>query len=439
MTTTRFAPSPTGYLHIGNLRAAVMNWLIARKGGGTFVLRLDDTDPQRSKPEFAAAIEEDLLWLGLTWDRFERQSDRIDRYREIAESLRETGRLYECFETPEELELRRRTQLAAGRPPIYDRAALDLSAAERVELRKTRKGHWRFRLERERISWNDGILGDTSIDSASVSDPVLIRGDGQILYTLASVVDDIDLSITDIVRGADHVTNTATQIQIFQALGENPPRFAHHSLLTGAKGEALSKRLGALALRDLRAAGVEPMAVLSTIARLGSADPVELRGRPEDLVAGFKLGRFGAAPTKFNADDLLGLSAKYLHSLDFQEISGDPALAGVPGDVAEAFWLAVRGNLNRRDEIAEWWRICEGKFDPEISEEDQEFVAEALALLPKETWTAETWGQWTAAVRQATGRKGKALFMPLRKALTGKSSGPDMAEFMPLLQRGRQT
>ena len=263
MTTTRFAPSPTGYIHIGNLRTALFNWLIARKTGGTFILRIDDTDPERSKEEYVDAIKEDLEWLGLTWDRVERQSERLDRYAETADTLREMGRFYEAWETPTELDLKRKKQLNMGRPPVYDRAALSLSEEEKAKLREERGGGvWRFKLDHERIEWTDGLLGDISIDAASVSDPVLIRQDGQVLYTLASIVDDTDMGVTHVVRGSDHVTNTATQIQMIEAIGGTVPEFAHHSLLTGPQGEALSKRLGTLALRDLRAQGIEPMSLL---------------------------------------------------------------------------------------------------------------------------------------------------------------------------------
>jgi len=282
MTTTRFAPSPTGYIHVGNLRTALMNYLIARKAGGTFILRIDDTDQERSKQEYIDQIQRDLEWLGLTWDKIEYQSKRLDRYAEAADRLRDMGRFYEAFETPTELDLKRKKQLNMGKPPVYDRAALELSEEDRTRLRTERgPGVWRFRLDHERIEWEDGILGPISIDAASVSDPVLIRADGQVLYTIASVVDDTEMGVTDVVRGSDHVTNTATQIQIIRALDGHVPRFAHHSLLTGPQGEALSKRLGALSIRDLRAQGVEPMALLSLMARLGSSDPVELRtGRP---------------------------------------------------------------------------------------------------------------------------------------------------------------
>ena len=284
MTTTRFAPSPTGFLHVGNLRTALFNWLIARKAGGTFILRLDDTDPTRSTQEYADQIQRDMEWLGLTWDRIETQSSRLDRYNEAADDLRAKGRFYECFETPTELDLKRKKQLNMRKPPVYDRSALALSEAEKDALRAERSGHWRFKLDQERIEWTDGILGDLSIDAASVSDPVLIRGDGQFLYTLASVCDDVDFGITHVVRGSDHVTNTATQIQIIEALGGTVPSFAHHSLLTGPQGEGLSKRLGTLALKDLREQGVEPMALLSHMARIGSSDPMELRQDMADLI-----------------------------------------------------------------------------------------------------------------------------------------------------------
>jgi glutamyl-tRNA synthetase len=304
MTVTRFAPSPTGYIHIGNLRAALFNWLIARKAGGTFILRLDDTDPERSKEIYVDAIREDLEWLGLTWDREERQSLRLDRYAEVADRLRADGRLYEAFETPTELDLKRKKQLNMGKPPVYDRAALALTDEAKAKLRAERSPHWRFLLDQTRIEWDDGIMGPISIDAASVSDPVLIRADGQVLYTFASVVDDTDMGVTDIVRGSDHVTNTATQIQIIEALGGSVPRFAHHSLLTGPQGEALSKRLGTLSLRDLRAQGIEPMAIISLMARLGSSDPVELRMSLDEVIEGFELSHFGSAPTKFDAEDL---------------------------------------------------------------------------------------------------------------------------------------
>lgn len=435
MTTTRFAPSPTGYIHVGNLRTALFNYLITRKAGGTFILRIDDTDPERSKEEYVDAIKQDLEWLGLEWDKVERQSERLDRYVDAADKLRDMGRFYECFETPTELDLKRKKQLNMHKPPVYDRGMLALSEDEKDKLRQERgNGHWRFKLDHERIEWTDGILGDISIDASSVSDPVLIRGDGQFLYTLASVVDDTDMGVTNVVRGSDHVTNTATQIQMIRALGFEPPAFAHHSLLTGPQGEALSKRLGTLALRDLREGGVQPMALLSHMARLGSSDPFEMRSSMAELIEGFDVGRFGSAPTKFDVDDLYPLTARYLHGLDLAAVESTIADLGVPADLAETFWNVTRENITTLKDLAKWWALYRDGAEPLIDEEDRDFVAQALTMLPDGPYTTETWKAWTSEVKAATGRKGKGLFMPLRKALTGQERGPDMSDVMPLLQ-----
>ena len=435
MTTTRFAPSPTGYLHIGNLRTALFNFMIARQAGGEFILRIDDTDPVRSKPEYVDGIKRDLEWLGLHWDRVEHQSARFERYAEVADQLRHKGLFYECFETPLELDLKRKKQLNMGKPPVYDRSALALSDAEREALSIERAGHWRFMLDQSRIEWTDGILGSISIDAASVSDPVLIRGDGQVLYTLASICDDTDMGITHVVRGSDHVTNTATQIQMIRAIGGTVPSFSHHSLLTGLKGEGLSKRLGSLALRDMRDAGIQPMALLSHLARLGSSDPIELHGVMEDIIFGFDLTKFGSAPTKFDEADLIPITAKYLQGLDLVDVAEEVALIGVPADKAEDFWNVVRTNISTLKDLGGWWELTKNGAIPEIDLEDQEFIAQAMAMLPEGPFDTTTWGTWTAEVKQATGRKGKGLFMPLRKALTGMSHGPDMGALLPILQK----
>ena len=438
MTTTRFAPSPTGYIHVGNLRTALMNYLIARKSGGTFILRIDDTDPERSKEEYVDAIKQDLEWLGLQWDRVERQSERLDRYHAAADELRQNGRFYEAFETPTELDLKRKKQLNMGKPPVYDRAALALSDDEKAKLRAERgDGVWRFKLDHERIEWTDGILGNISIDAASVSDPVLIRGDGQFLYTLASVVDDTEMGVTHVVRGSDHVTNTATQIQIIKALGGTPPEFAHHSLLTGPQGEALSKRLGTLALRDLRENGVQPFALLSLMARLGSSQPVELRTEMAELIEGFEVSQFGTAPTKFDVEDLYPLTARYLHDQPLEAVHPHIDALGVPADKAQAFWDMARENITTLADLETWWTLCRDGADPLIADEDADFIAEAMTLLPEGPFDGETWGTWTKAVKDATGRKGKGLFMPLRKAVTGMERGPDMSALLALMQTVR--
>ena len=349
--------------------------------------------------------------------------------------MRANGKLYEVFESPTELDLKRKKQLNMGKPPVYDRAGLNLSDADKDKLRaEGRDGYWRFLLDQERIEWPDGILGDISIDAASVSDPVLIRADGQVLYTFASSVDDADMGVTHIVRGADHVTNTATQIQIIRALGATPPSFAHHSLLTGAQGEELSKRLGVLAIKDLRAAGVAPEALLSLMARLGSSQPVELRMSLDELADGFELSQFGASPTKFDAEDLWPLTREANQARPLAEVADRIAALGVPADQAERFWRVASQNITKLDDLGGWWEIFSNGAEPQVDPEDVDFIAQAMTLLPPPPYTDTSWAEFTNAVKAATGRKGKGLFMPLRKALTGQAHGPDMSDVMPLLQ-----
>ena len=434
MTTTRFAPSPTGHLHVGNLRTALFNYLIARQMDGTFVLRIDDTDPVRSKPKYVDSIKRDLEWLGLYWDRIEFQSNRLEQYAQTAEKLRDMGKLYECFESSLELDLKRKKQLNMGKPPVYDRSSLTLSKKEKDSLRVQSKGYWRFMLDQSRIDWADGILGETSIDVASVSDPVLIRGDGQVLYTLASICDDTDMGVSYVVRGSDHVTNTATQIQIIQALSGNVPKFAHHSLLVGSKGEGLSKRLGSLALGDMREAGLQPMALLSHLAKLGSSEPVELMGSLDEIILGFDLTKFGASPTKFDQMDLAPLTMKYLQGLSASDIIADISALGVPPEKAEDFWNIVRMNISTLKDLSAWWDLMEKGAEPKIDDQDREFVLKAVSLLPPGQFDANTWKTWTQNVTEVTGRSGKNLYMPLRQALTGMSHGPDMGHLLPFLK-----
>ena len=434
MTTTRFAPSPTGHLHVGNLRTALFNYLIARQMDGTFVLRIDDTDPVRSKPKYVDSIKRDLEWLGLYWDRIEFQSNRLEQYAQTAEKLRDMGKLYECFESSLELDLKRKKQLNMGKPPVYDRSSLTLSKKEKDSLRVESNGYWRFMLDQSRIDWADGILGETSIDVASVSDPVLIRGDGQVLYTLASICDDTDMGVSYVVRGSDHVTNTATQIQIIQALSGNVPKFAHHSLLVGSKGEGLSKRLGSLALGDMREAGLQPMALLSHLAKLGSSEPVELMGSLDEIILGFDLTKFGASPTKFDQMDLAPLTMKYLQGLSASDIIAHISALGVPPEKAEDFWNIVRMNISTLKDLSAWWDLMEKGAEPKIDDQDREFVLKAVSLLPPGQFDANTWKTWTQNVTEVTGRSGKNLYMPLRQALTGMSHGPDMGHLLPFLK-----
>ncbi|MEQ9640263.1 MAG: glutamate--tRNA ligase [Alphaproteobacteria bacterium] len=429
MSATRFAPSPTGLLHVGNARTALINWLVARASGGSFLLRLDDTDRERSEERYADAIQQDMRWLGLDWDRLERQSGRQARYDDAIATLKAAGRLYACYETPEELSLKRAALRQAGRPPIYDRAALNLTDVDKATLEgEGRRPHWRFLLRAEAIEWDDRVHGAQHFEAENLSDPVLIREDGYALYTLTSVVDDIELGIDTVIRGDDHVSNTATQIQLFRALGAEPPAFAHHSLLAGADGEKLSKRIGSLSLRQLREAGYEPMTVNSVLARIGSADPIEPFTSLDQLVASFDLGRLGRNPARFGTELLDDLNPKVLHATDYAQVAARLGDLGVDGP---ALWDAVRGNLSKLDEARDWARICIGPVEP--LREELAFLDEAADLLPEDL----DWSAWTGALKQKTGRKGRALFRPLRLALTGRDHGPEMAALLPLIGRRR--
>ncbi len=432
--TVRFAPSPTGRLHVGNARIALINWLFAKRHGGYFLLRIDDTDSERSRAEYEEAIRQDLRWLGLSWDRKVKQSQRLDRYAAAAEKLKVDGRLYPCYETPEELEYKRKRRLARGEPPVYDRAALKLTAADRRKLEaEGRQPHWRFRLEDGEVRWDDLVRGPCHYHAAHLSDPVVIRADGTPLYTLPSVVDDAELSITHVIRGEDHVTNTAAQIQLFRALGAEPPAFAHLSLLTDATGQGLSKRLGSLSLGELRAEGIDGMAVNSLLAKLGTSDPIQPRSNLDQLIDEFDIGKFSRATPKFDVADLTHLNARLLHEMPF--IEAEPRLKQIGLDADEAFWVAVRANLTDLSQARDWWHICREAVAPVI--EDAAFARQAAALLPAEPWTTDTWKAWTTAVQAASGRKGRDLFHPLRLALTGREHGPELKTLLPLVGRAR--
>jgi len=429
----RLAPSPTGLLHIGNIRAALFNYLYARRHGGNFMLRLDDTDRERSTAEFAAAIERDLQWLGLNWDRFARQSDRLPRYNEALEKLKTAGRAYACYETQEELALKRKTQLARSLPPVYDRAALNLTEAERKAMAaQGRKPHWRFKLEGSSVEWNDAVQGAKHFPIASLSDPVLVREDGVPLYTFSSVVDDADFDITHIIRGEDHVTNTAVQIQIWQALSDKPPpAFAHFPLIVSASGIEMSKRLGTLSVAGMRdEMEIEPMAINSLLARLGTSDPIVPRLALEDIAREFDLGKISHSTPKFDVAELLALNAKILHLTSFANMRDRLAALGL-GEIDEHFWNAVRPNLEKLSDIRQWWQVVKGPVTPVVS--DQAFVKAASELLPPSPWNENSWSQWTDAVKSKTGRKGKELFMPLRLALTGADHGPEMKLLLPMI------
>lgn len=444
--TVRFAPSPTGNIHIGNARTALFNWLFALKAGGSFIQRFDDTDRARSKQEYADNILNDLAWLGIEPSLILYQSQRFDLYERAAERLREAGLLYPCYETAEELELRRKVRLSRKLPPVYGREALRLSDEERSSLEtQGRRPHWRFLLpnydadpfapRRTEIGWTDLVRGRETVDLASLSDPVLVREDGTWLYTLPSVVDDIELGVTHVIRGDDHVTNTGVQIALFRALGAEPPAFGHHNLLTTASGEGLSKRTGALSIASLREQGIEPMAVASLAVLTGTAENVVAARSMAELAQRFDPAATSRSAAKFDPADLLVLNRTLLQHRSYADMRESLGSLGIEGPDAERFWLAVRGNIDRLADAAHWWRIVRDgpRPRPELSPEDSAFVAAAIDLLPPEPWGDGTFQDWIERVKVETGRKGKALFMPLRLALTGSPSGPELADLFRLL------
>ncbi len=434
----RFAPSPTGLLHVGNARVALVNWLCARKSGGTYVLRIDDTDRARSRPEFETAIQDDLRWLGLDWDETHRQSDRRVRYDAAFEALRAAGRVYACYETEEELAAKRAALARRGLPPIYDRAALDLTDADRARLEgEGRQPHWRFHLGDGATEWEDRVREHVSLDARHLSDPVIRRADGTILYLFASAVDDLELGISLVARGEDHVANTVPQLQIVAALGGDPRAiaFAHLPLLAGADGKPLSKREGdgLASLAALRDAEIEPMALASYLVRLGTSHAVEDAPDLDTLAREFDFAAFGRAPPRFDARDLAALSAKHLRTLPYSAVADRLAAMGLEAD--EEFWNAVRPNLDRLADARDWWQVARGQVCPVI--EDKGLTDAAARLLPPAPWDDTAWPAWTKAVAAATGKKGRALYHPLRLALTGRENGPEMKSLLPLIGRER--
>ncbi|MFC3101352.1 glutamate--tRNA ligase [Altererythrobacter lauratis] len=426
-TVTRFAPSPTGTLHVGNIRTAVHNWLLAQKNGGRFLLRIDDTDSARSREEYVEAIRADLAWLGLHPDGEERQSARLALYEEAFERLRAAGRVYRCYETAQELDLKRKVALGRGLPPVYDRAALKLTEADHAAKAAAGEApHWRFLLDHdEPIRWDDGVRGPQKFDPAQMSDPVIRRADGSWLYMLPSVIDDIAMGVTDVLRGEDHVSNTATQIQMFTALDTAPPHFAHEALLVGSEGK-LSKRLGSLGVAAFRERGIEPQALVALLARLGTSQPVEAIADRAVLAETFNLSTFGRAPARFDEEELARLNTALIHAMPYADVAGR-----LPPGMDEAAWLTIRPNVAVLADAADWWRIVTGPVAaPVLGEDDRAFLAQAAATLSD---SGADWAALTGALKEATGRKGKALFLPLRLALTGRDHGPDMASLLPLI------
>jgi glutamyl-tRNA synthetase len=447
-TITRFAPSPTGYIHIGNARTALANWLYAKRHDGRFILRLDDTDVERSKREYADAIVRDLEWFGIVPDAMYRQSDRFAIYRQAAERLKAAGVLYPCYETADELERRRRLRLSRKLPPLYGREALKLTTAEREKFEaEGKKPHWRFLLpnfksdpfspQRTEVHWDDLVRGHQTVDLASLSDPVLIREDGTWLYTMPSVVDDIDLGVTHVIRGEDHVTNTGAQIALFRSLGAEPPVFGHHNLLTTISGEGLSKRTGSLSIGSLAEAGYEPEAVASLALLTGTSDNVQAFDSMMEIGDHFVLAHVSKSAAKFDPAELDTLNRSLVHRMPFSSVQERLEQSGISGPLAEPFWLAVRANLGKLSEAADWWKVVNSGPAPDEKpdESDTDFLRQAFTLLPEGTVEADTWKEWTGIIKAKTGRSGKPLFMPLRLALTGRSHGPELAQLLPLIGR----
>ncbi|MDO6413869.1 glutamate--tRNA ligase [Sphingomonas sp. BIUV-7] len=428
--TTRFAPSPTGRLHVGNIRVALHNWLWARKNAGCFLLRLDDTDAERSTEENAEAIRADLAWLGLVPDDEVRQSDRFALYGREFDRLRAAGRVYPAYESAQELDLKRKILAGRGLPPIYDRAALALGDAERAALEADGlRPHWRFKLDHDApIVWEDLVRGEQRIDPKLQSDPVIRREDGSWLYMLPSVIDDIEMGVTHVVRGEDHVTNTGLQLQMFAALGATPPTFAHEALLTGSEGK-LSKRLGALGADALRESGIEPLALAALLAKIGTSDPVEPVADMAALIEGIDFARFGRAPARFDLDELAGLNARTIHLMPFAAVADR-----LPAGIGAAEWAAIAPNLSTVAEAGDWLAVLSGAIEaPAFGDEDRDFLAEAAKVAASLEWDVDVWSALTGALKAGSGRKGKALFLPLRQALTGQDHGPDMKALLPLI------
>jgi len=432
----RFAPSPTGYLHVGNIRTALFNYLQAKKVGAEFILRLDDTDKERSSQHFIDQIKRDLEWLGINWDRVEQQSLRIERYREVLNKLKDQKVVYECFETSLELELKRKKQQNQGKPPVYDRAALNLNIVEKDALRDKTDSYWRFLLSGETVTWRDEIAGEINVRTSVVSDPILVKGNGQFLYTLASVIDDSDFGVTDVVRGIDHLTNTAVQIEIFKHLSPGLPVFGHHSLIVDNSGENFSKRSGSLSIKSLKEAGIEAGAIVSKLVSLGTGDGLDLRNNINELTPKFELNKFSTAPVKFEKEVLQTISRKLISNLPVSEIAPFLDLIGVPDNIKENFWMMAKDNINSKDDLADIWKLCkEGTNNPIIAPEDKQFIEVAITLIGEYPRDDDSWKTLTDKLKNLTGRSGKNLFMPLRNFLTGKSDGPDMKKLFPLMQK----
>ncbi len=429
----RFAPSPTGFMHVGNAIIAIRNWMFAKSQDGIFMLRLDDTDEERSEDKYEQGIYDDLKWLGLDWDEFAKQSDRTDRYDLAIDSLKKSGRLYPCYETAEELDMKRKIQLGQAKAPVYDRSALNLTKDDMATLEESgRKPHWRFKLNDVAVKWCDLGRGDVSFEPGHLSDPVLIREDGRPLYTLSSVVDDGELGISHVIRGEDHIANTAVQVELFMALGFNVPIFAHLPLLVGSDGKGLSKRMGSLSLQDIHNSGVEPLALVAYLSHMGASIAADGTQSLAQMAAKFDITAFGRASPRYDPQELNILNIKVLHNKPFSEIKPQLEAIGL-NDVTKEFWAVMHGNVEKLDDVKHWWQVCNGDIETIINADDMEFLKIAAKLLPDGDYDENTYDLWILEVKKETGRKGKGLFLPLRLALSGKSKGPELKYLLPLM------
>lgn len=432
----RFAPSPTGWLHVGNVRTAIMNYLFAKAAGGQFMLRIDDTDRARSEAQYEAGIKEDLAWLGLGWDRLEKQSDYFDKYEAAKQKLIAAGRLYPCYETAEELEIKRKMLIGRGLPPIYDRAGLIETAEKRNEYESQgRRPHWRFKLDAAPIVWDDMVRGRVEFDGSKLSDPVMFREDGVVLFTFATSVDDGEMGVTHIIRGEDHVSNTAMQVQIMQAMGHTVPVFGHMALLKMKEGK-ISKRVGGGDIRSLREGGVFPLVLASYLAKIGTSDAIELADSMDALIKSFDIKKLGRAMANYDPAELERLNQKLLHQLPFADVKKLLEVRGM-GSIDANFWEAIKANLTTIDDAKDWWEVLHQPITPVVAAADSEFIAVASSSLPLGEWNESSWDALVNAVKEKTGRKGKELFMPLRLALTGREHGPEMKVVFALLGRDR--
>ena len=436
MIKVRFAPSPTGYLHIGNFRTALVNFLFARNVNGHFMLRIDDTDQERSSLEYEEAIKEDLSWMSINWDSLEKQSSRLSNYDDALETLLDKKRAYPCFETAEELSLKRKGQLSSGKPPVYDRSALKLSDSDIADLKsKGKKAHYRFLLNHTDVNWDDLVKGPSKYNMSNLSDPVILREDGRVIYTLASVVDDIDFKVTDILRGEDHMTNSAAQIQLFEALGSLAPRLGHLSLLTDISGSGLSKRLGSLSLKDLRHEGFEPMAISSLLSKVGTSDPIDVFKDIKQIIKEFDINKFGKSKPKFDKNELSNLNSKFFQLMDYEDIINK--LKTMDLNITKEFWYLIRGNIEILDDVKIWMNVCFGNI--QTKNIDSDLLSLALKLLPQDQFNENTWSIWTNLLKIESGKKGKDLYKPLRLCLTGQDNGPEMASLISIMGRDKVT